>query len=679
MASRIELTELDFDQIKENLKNYLKQQTEFTDYDFDGAGLSILLDILAYNTHYNAYYLNMAANEAFLDTAILRDSVASHAKTLGYVPASTAAAIATIKIVIETNSYDAGSLTLPKGFALRSELIDGTSYSFVTIQDYTISKTGTQFIFDSVDIYQGKYVNYVFTYDEATNPKKIFTIPQKNIDTQTLTVTVKDSPANTDFKTYVYVDDVVELDANSQVYFLQETRNLEYQLYFGDGNVGKEIIDGSEITATYVVTDGPISNGANSFTGLVGIGAYTSYVVSSISESAGGAYRESTDSIKFSAPLQYTSQNRLVTLKDYEFYIQNKYTAVDSISVWGGEDNIPKVYGKVFVSLKPKDNYYISETEKQRIIDEIINPKSIVSVKTEIVDPEYLYILLDGKIIYDPTKTTYTSNQLSNLARLTMIAYNQTYLNKFDSIFVLSKLEEQIGYVDSSVIGNEFKVKLQKRFEPTLGVNRTYTLNFNASLARGTATDSIKSTEFYVVDSSNVTRSVFIREVPYSYTGIQNINITNPGYGYTSIPTVTITGDGSGATATAEITNGRISKITVTNRGSNYTRAIVTISGGSGNLGSASAVLDARFGTLEMIYFDDLARKQVVDSEVGTIDYDSGTVILDNLKVDSLLAGKTDIRFTVESGSEIVKSVRNQIVTIDTTDPTSFTIEMEKL
>jgi hypothetical protein len=621
----------------------------------------------------------MAANEAFLDTAILRDSVASHAKTLGYVPASTAAAIATIKIVIETNSYDAGSLTLPKGFALRSELIDGTSYSFVTIQDYTISKTGTQFIFDSVDIYQGKYVNYVFTYDEATNPKKIFTIPQKNIDTQTLTVTVKDSPANTDFKTYVYVDDVVELDANSQVYFLQETRNLEYQLYFGDGNVGKEIIDGSEITATYVVTDGPISNGANSFTGLVGIGAYTSYVVSSISESAGGAYRESTDSIKFSAPLQYTSQNRLVTLKDYEFYIQNKYTAVDSISVWGGEDNIPKVYGKVFVSLKPKDNYYISETEKQRIIDEIINPKSIVSVKTEIVDPEYLYILLDGKIIYDPTKTTYTSNQLSNLARLTMIAYNQTYLNKFDSIFVLSKLEEQIGYVDSSVIGNEFKVKLQKRFEPTLGVNRTYTLNFNASLARGTATDSIKSTEFYVVDSSNVTRSVFIREVPYSYTGIQNINITNPGYGYTSIPTVTITGDGSGATATAEITNGRISKITVTNRGSNYTRAIVTISGGSGNLGSASAVLDARFGTLEMIYFDDLARKQVVDSEVGTIDYDSGTVILDNLKVDSLLAGKTDIRFTVESGSEIVKSVRNQIVTIDTTDPTSFTIEMEKL
>lgn len=679
MASRIELTELDFDQIKQNLKNYLKQQTEFADYDFDGSGISVLLDILAYNTHYNAYYLNMAANEAFLDTAILRDSVTSHAKTLGYVPASTASAIATIKITIETNSYTTGSLTLPKGFALRSELIDGTSYSFVTIQDYTVSKTGTQFIFDSVDIYQGKFVTFVFSYDQASNPKKIFTIPQKNIDIETLTVTVKDSVANTDFKTYVYVDDVVELDANSQVYFLQESRNLEYQLYFGDGNVGKEIVDGSQITATYVTTDGILSNGANSFTGLVAIGPYTNYIVSSISAAAGGADRESTDSIKYSAPLQYSSQNRLVTLKDYEFYIQNKYTSVDSISVWGGEDNEPRVFGKVFVSLKPKTNYYISETEKQRIVEEIISPKSIVSVKAEVIDPEYLYILLDGKIIYDPTKTTYTTNQLSNLARLTMIAYNQTYLNKFDSVFVLSKLEEQISYIDSSVIGNEFKVKLQKRFEPTLGVKRTYTLNFNAPLARGSASDSIKSTEFNVRDSTNTLRSVFIREIPYSYTGIQSINITNAGYGYTSNPIVTITGDGTGATAVAEIVNEKISKITVTNRGVNYTRAIITISGGGGYLGSASAVLDSKFGDLEMIYFDSLARKQVVSSNIGTINYDTGTVTLNNLQVASLSEGKTDIRFVVESGNEIIKSVRNQIITIDSSDSSSFIVEMSTL
>lgn len=679
MASRIEITELDFDQIKQNLKNYLRQQKEFADYDFDGSGLSILLDILAYNTHYNAYYLNMAVNEAFLDTAILRDSVTSHAKTLGYVPTSTAAAIAKIKITIETGDATAASLTLPKGFAFRSELIDGKSYSFVTIQDYTVTKTGTQFIFDEVEIYQGKYVSYSFSYDETSNPNRIFTIPQETIDTKTLSITVKDSPSNTDFKIYTLVDDTVSVTANSQVYFLQENRNLQYQFYFGDGNVGKTIVDGSVITATYVTTDGNMSNGANSFTGLQAIGAYTNYVISPISAAGGGASRESINAIKLAAPLQYTSQNRLVTLKDYEHYIKNKYPSVDSISVWGGEDSEPKVYGKVFVSLKPKANYYISEAEKQRIIQDIIDPKSIVSIKTEIVDPNYLYILLDGKIVYDPKKTTYTQNQLINLAKLSVLSYNENNLNKFDSIFILSKLEEQLNLLDSSVIGNEFKVKVQKRFEPALQTRTTYTLNFNTPLVRGSLTDSIRSTEFYANDAAGVSRKVFIREVPYSYTGIQNINVTNPGYGYTSAPTITITGDGTGAAATAKIVNGKIESITVTNRGSNYTRAIITITGGEGFAGEATAVLDAKFGTLEMIYFDNLARKQTISSDIGTIDYDTGTIILNNLRVESLEQGKTDIRMTVQSQNEIIRSARNQIVTMDSSDPLFATIEIETI
>ncbi len=248
MADRLNVTELDFDTIKSNLKTFLKQQSEFSDYDFEGAGLSVLLDILAYNTHYNAYYMNMLANESFLDSAILRNSVVSHAKKYGYTPRSTRSPIAKINFTVNSQSSTPGSLTLPKGYMFVSNLIDSRSYNFITLDDVTVSKTGNNFVFNSVSIYEGTLVNYSYTHSQATNPKQIFLIPDENIDTTTLKVTVRQSSSNLNSVVYNLNTDALTIDPTSTVYYLQEGQNGKYEIYFGDDILGKKIPDGGVVT-----------------------------------------------------------------------------------------------------------------------------------------------------------------------------------------------------------------------------------------------------------------------------------------------------------------------------------------------------------------------------------------------------------------------------------------------
>jgi hypothetical protein len=225
MADRLRVTELDFDAIKQNLKNFLKQQSEFTDYDFDGAGLSILLDILAYNTHYNAYYLNMVANESFLDTALLRDSVVSHAKTLGYTPYSTRAPVAIVNFTIDSTTTTPATATLPEGYAFLSNQIDSKAYNFVVLNDTTVTKSNTQFFFENLQIFEGQLITYSFIYDQGSNPKQVFTLPDTNIDTTTIKVVVNPSSSNTATATYTKVTDVLDISSTSEVFFLQEERS----------------------------------------------------------------------------------------------------------------------------------------------------------------------------------------------------------------------------------------------------------------------------------------------------------------------------------------------------------------------------------------------------------------------------------------------------------------------
>lgn len=677
--ARLQITDLDFDQIKNNLKSYLQQQSEFSDYDFEGSGLSVLLDILAYNTHYNAYYLNMAANEAFLDTAMLRDSVVSHAKTLNYVPYSYSAPRSIVTITVESNDPTPATLTLPRGQTFSSNLIDNLSYSFVTLNETTVTKSNTQFVFENVSLYEGRLVTYNFSYNKSSNPKSIFQLPDNQVDTNTLYVTVTDNVGNTSTQVYNLVSDVLDVDSITNAFFLQEARNGKYEIYFGNGIVGKALPDGATVTVSYLITNGIAANKANAFVPDGPIGIYSSIVVNVLDIAAGGAIREPVDAIKYSAAAQYATQNRLVTFKDYESYIRSKYASIDSLSVWGGETDDPPVYGKVYISLKPKTNYYISETEKQRILQEIVNPKAIVSVQAEIRDPEFLYLLVENSVQYDARKTVLSEDAIKTNIRNSVITYKNTHLNTFGASFVLSKLQDAVDSTDlNSIIGSESTVRVQRRFEPKLNTSASYSIKFNVPLHRGTITNKLTSTEFDVYDNTGVRRTALFDEAPQSYTGISEILITNPGVGYTSAPTVTISGDGSNATAEAVIVNGRIQKINVVNRGIEYTRATVSITGGGGYGAEALAVVDAKVGTLRSIYYDSLAQRQIINANAGKIEYDTGIVTINDIRFLSINSTDGLIRMTIEAEKGIIQSIKNTIITIDEDDPISIVTKLTK-
>jgi len=676
-TNRLTVTDLDFDTIKTNLKTYLQGQAEFTDYDFEAAGLNVLLDILAYNTHYNAYYLNMVANEAFLDTAVLRSSVVSHAKTLGYTSRSTTSPRAIINLEIPTGSNTADSLTLPRGFNFRTNLLENTVYNYTLLDDVTVDKVNQDFVFRNLEIYEGDLISYDYTYNSTTNPKAVFPIPDANVDTTTLIVTVKVSSSNLSFDTYTLSTDSLEVLSNSKVFFLQESQNEKFEIYFGDDYLGKKLKNGNIVNISYLVTSGSVSNKSNNFTATSSISPYTVYTVTPVSESAGGSQKETADSIKLNSTLQYATQNRLVTTKDYESYIKKVYGAVDSISVWGGQEQVPPVYGKVFISIKPKTNYYLTNFEKTRIVEEIVKPKSIVAVDVEIVDPEFLYLKLTNKILLDRKKTNLNEEQVKNLIRIAIFSYSNLNLNKFDSLFVLSKLQDKIDSVDlNAIVGSETTLRLEKRFEPDLNNSKTYEIKFDAKLHRGTILNRLVSSQFTINDSLGTTRTAIIEEIPESYTGISKINVTSAGYGYISAPTVTITGDGTGATAVATIVNGKVISVSITNRGINYTKAVITFSGGDGSGAAAIAVLDGRFGALRTVYFDALAERQVIDANAGTIDYDTGLVTIKNLRVLSVSTNDRNIRINIESENDIVSSTRNTIITIDETDSTTVVTEI---
>jgi len=683
MADSLRVTELDFDQIKQNLKTYLQAQSEFTDYDFEGSGLSVLLDILAYNTHYQAYYLNMVANEAFMDTALLRDSVISHAKVLGYVPYSRKAPRATINFTVNTNVDDNLTLTVPKGFAFLSDEIDGVSYNFVTLSETTVTKSNTDFTFLNLPIYEGQLVTYTYTLDQSTNPKQIFSLPDTNVDTSTLAVSVRPSASNTDSEVYTLASDASETTTASKVFYLQENRGQKYAIYFGNDVIGKSLPNGAVVSITYLVTNGTAANKANNFvaTGTLADSnnqSQTNFTIDPVSSAAGGAERESVDNIKFAAPLQYTTQNRLVTFSDYEAYITKNYPSVDSVSVWGGEDETPPSFGVVYVALKPKSNYYLSDAEKQRIVDELIKPKAIVAVQTVIRDPEYLYLVIASDVTYDPNKTSLTETQLKTAIRNAVLAYKTDNLDKFGSQFILSKIQDSIDNVDTnSIIGSKVSVRVQKRFTPSLNSSTAYTINFNVPLRRGTIGNKLTSTFFTVTDSSGIDREVQFDEIPQSFSGISSISVTNPGQGFTSAPTVTIDGDGTGASASAVIVNGRIQSIEIINRGIDYTRATITISGGGGYGASGTAVIDGRIGTIRTVYYDSLAQRQVVDENAGEIDYDAGVVTITNIAIKDVQSVDGDIRLSIESEKGIISTSKNTIISIDQDDPTAISTTLE--
>jgi hypothetical protein len=675
--AKLKVAELDFDNIKSNLKAYLKAQSEFSDYNFEGSGLSILLDILAYNTHYMGYYLNMVSNEMFIDTALTRGSVVSHAKLLGYTPRSRVASRAAVNLTITPTTNDSNSsITIPRFTRFVSESKDGVNYIFVNPSARVVSKNTSTGLFDveNLEIKEGRPQGITFTYDAQTNPKQIFELPDVGIDTSTIQVAVQNSFENANQESYILSQDATNVGSSDTVYYLEENKNGKYQIYFGDDVIGKKLTNGNIVIVSYVVTSGRTANGLESFKLLDDFLPGSSTVIDLLNASSSGAAEESIDNIRFTAPKAYISQNRAVTKNDYIALLNRDYPYFEAVNVWGGEENSPPVYGKVFFTAKPLGGYEITTAEVNNVINNIIKPFSILTVIPEYVEADYNYVNIKADVNYDPTKTNKTASEIDATVRGCIRDFANTNLNTFNSSFKVSQLQRAIDDCDASISSNEVGVVLEKRFAPDTTKASSYVLNFGTEIKQGTTSERIFSTpSFGYTDAAGVVRNCFIEEVLQSFTGVESIDIVTAGSGFVTTPTVTIEGDGVGATAKALIVNGVVKKVEVTNPGTGYTTAAVTISGGGGFGATLKANLQGRNGLLRVYYFDENKIKKTISNNIGTIDYKLGIVALDNFNPVSVSDPFGTLVIKVPPSKKIFRSVRNTIITLDTTDPGSVT------
>jgi hypothetical protein len=687
MADRLNISELDFDLIKQNLKEFLRTQDEFRDYDFAGSGLNVLLDVLAYNTHYNAYYLNMVANESFMDSAALRNSVASHAKRIGYVTRSARAPRAIVNITVPTGNSTAGSLTIPRGYIFFSSQIDGVTYKFVTLDSYTVAKTGTNFVFTNIPIYQGSLLSYSFVNSYSSNPKQLFTIPSTDIDTSSLVVNVRQSSGNTTSVVYEMSEDVLNIQSDSEVYFLQEGKDGRYDIYFGDNTIGKKIPDGGIVTAEYLITQGEAANKANSFIGTASISGYSSINIDEVTSASGGSARETVDEIKFAAPLSLLSQNRAVTKNDYIRLIQQKYPQFEAVNVWGGEENNPPIYGKVFVSAKPKLGFEVTQTEKEYVKETILKPMSMLTVTPEIVDIDYNYLKITSSVYYNKTKYNGSQSQLEDGVRTTIQNYTSTNLNQFNTYLNFSGLETSIDSYNRAIVSNQADLFVAKKFRPDLINSDNYVLDFGFELTKGTTNDNFYSSpDFTLVDEMGVSRQCFFEEVPSSFTGLESISVTNPGLNYTTTPSIEIVGDGTGATARVVIVNGKIKEFVVITPGIGYTTAAVRIVGGGGTLGEGTAILQGRYGQIRIAYYklDEISsqntkvviNKSKNDGVTGTIDYLLGKIYINNFNPTAVNNAFGNIMVHMRPKNYVIQSKLNKMLVLDDQDPTSIVVKM---
>ena len=477
MATKLQVTELDFDDIKTNLKTYMKNQTEFSDYNFEGSGLSTLIDLLAYNTHYLGMNANMAINEAFLDTATLRSSVVSHAKTLGYTPRSARAPVAYIDILVnDTNTL--GSVTLPKGTKFTTQISD-TTYGFIVNEDITTTKTNDIVRFQNVPIYEGTLVTAKYTVDNSDLEKR-FLVTDNRADTTTLKVSVQNSAADLTTTIYTLATDISQVTATSNVYFLQEIEDGKFEVYFGDDVVGKKPTDGNIIILEYIVTNKGAANGAKTFSGTAFSGI-TDYNITTTSIAGGGAEPETIQSIKYNAPLDYSSQGRAVTTEDYKVIIPQVFADAQAVQVWGGEDNDPPRYGQVFVSIKTTSGINLTQAQKDTITT-ALDRYNIASIRPTIIDPETTSVRLTTSFKYNANATTKTSQDLETIVRNTITAYNTSDLQKFDGVFRYSKLSRLIDASDPSILSNITSIRIAKSFTPTLNATNQYIINFSNRL-----------------------------------------------------------------------------------------------------------------------------------------------------------------------------------------------------
>lgn len=680
---KLTVSELDFTDIKANLKNFLRDQSEFSDFDFEAAGINVLLDILAYNTHYNAFYLNMVANEMFMDTALLRDSVVSHAKTLGYVPTSSTAARATVDLEIYRPAGNSqASLTLPKFTRFQSSVLDGgTSYTFInknaSVGNY--DETCGRFCFHNLYIYQGQPVSYTFTYDATNNTNQTFELPDSGIDTSSLEVIVQESSTSIRTERFTLSTDATTVSSNSAIFYIQESRNGKYSIYFGDDIIGKKLVNGNVVIVSYVKTDGAAANKANAFTLAETVGGFTSSVIFPIAAASGGSSPESVEKIRFSAPKFYTSSGRGVTADDITALINQKYPYFDAVTVWGGDENDPPVYGKVFVSAKPTGGYEITETEKTSIISNIIKPICVVTVTPEFVDVDYNYINVYAKVFYDPTKTSLSLDGIKTVVRNAIIAYKNVDLDTFNSKYRQSRLLRTIDDSNLAINYSDADCTIEKRIIPALGVSRNYTLNYGTSISREDSKFRISSSPAYTqYDEDGVLRNCFLEETPGSSSGIESITVVSATNTYESTPSIVISGDGVGANAYPVVVNGKITKVIVDDPGVDYksATAVVYYQEEIDATATFNVFVQSRFGIIRSYYFNNNNIKTIIDGAAGTVDYEIGKLVLNGFKPVGIADSSRTLKIVARPENHNFESSRSKIITIDDEASNSINIEV---
>jgi hypothetical protein len=486
----LKITDIEFDLIKQNLKNFLKSQQEFTGYNFEGSALNIILDVLAYNTYYQAFYNNMTVNEMFLDSATKRSSIVSIAKHFAYRPKTITSARCEVQITIDAGEYPTSG-TLPRGTRVNA-IKDGFSYMFFLPIDANLVPSSyyengnvREYSTDTVTLIEGVVRKYSFVADSGDSTQR-FVIPYKNVDASTLKVQIQANSSSTEFETFYEATNITEVTEESLVYYLEENSDGYLELLFGDGVLGKRLENGNVIRIEIVESSGSAANGigiANSTNVFGGAIGYSTTSTRLIVPSSGGTDKESKESIRFNVTRNYVTQNRAVTKEDYRNIILKDFNSLEDVICWGGEENDPIQYGKVFISVKPKEGVFLSSDEKSKIVQTLTRTRNVVGVLVEFVDPEVLYLNLTVNVKIDPINLPEGTNQIISDIRQSVYSFTEEYLDKFDKDLYSTELSTSIQEVNNNIVSNEVLVVLEKRFVPLFDLkSHNYVLKLNNKL-----------------------------------------------------------------------------------------------------------------------------------------------------------------------------------------------------
>ena len=498
-------TNLDFDQIRAQIKDYLRANSNFTDFDFEGSNFSVLIDTLAYNTYITAFNSNMVVNESFLDSATLRENVVSLARNIGYVPRSRSASKANVTLSVQTTT-SSPTVTLEKGLVCVG-LVENSNYIFSIPENITTTVESNAATFSGIDVYQGTLLKNSFVVDGSLDQR--FILNNSFIDTATIVVKV-------DEKEYSRVDNILNIDSTSEIYLIQEVQDEKYELLFGDGYFGKKLQNGAVITVTYIVTDGVEGNGASSFAfsgrllgSLNEVVSPTSVTLTTNTSSSNGGDIESVESIKYYAPRLYSSQYRAVTARDYEAIVQSIYPNTESVSVVGGEELDPPQYGNVIISIKPKNGDYVSDFDKETILTKLKN-YALSGINQQIIDLKVLYVEVDSAVYYNPAQSS-TPNDLKTSITSTLNTFGTANINKFGGRFKYSKLCQTIDNVDNAITSNITRVIIRRNLKALINQSAQYELCYGNSFYYKPEGFNIKSTGFTLAGRSG---TFYFTDVP---------------------------------------------------------------------------------------------------------------------------------------------------------------------